>query len=411
MEVIQNKILNLEKVRSQFPILQRTVHGRPLIYLDNGASSQKPKVVIDTINTYYSNDNANIHRGVHFLSQAATGMYESSRNKVQKYINAEHEHEIIFTKGTTDGINLLAHSFGELMNAGDEIIIGAMEHHSNIVPWQMLCERKKTVLRIIPMNEKGELKMDEFEKLLSSKTKLVAVVHISNALGTVNPVAEIISKSHAVGAKVMIDGAQTVQHTLVDVQKLDCDFLVFGAHKMFGPTGVGVLYGKEDLLNKMPPYQGGGDMIAKVTFEKTTYNELPFKFEAGTPNIAGVIGLGAAIDFILEQDFDAIHSHEQELLRYTQEELLKIDGLRIIGTAKEKASVVSFIIDGIHHFDLGTLLDQQGIAVRTGHHCAQPVMDFFQIPGTIRVSFAFYNTLPEIETFIKALKRGIAMLS
>lgn len=410
MESIEKTTFNLEKTRSQFPILSRKVHGKPLVYFDNGASSQKPKVVIDAISNYYSNENANIHRGVHLLSQEATDKYEAARNKIQQYINANHSHEIIFTKGTTDGINLLAFSFGELLNEGDEIIIGAMEHHSNIVPWQMLCLRKKTVLKVIPMNEKGELILSEFDALLSSKTKLVAVTHISNALGTVNPIEEIIEKSHAVGAKVMIDAAQSVQHTLLDVQQLDCDFIVFSAHKMFGPTGVGVFYGKEQLLNAMPPYQGGGDMIAKVTFEETTYNELPFKFEAGTPNIAGVIGMGVAVDYIMEQDFDAIHEHETELLEYTQAELQKIEGLRIIGTADKKASVVSFVIEGIHHFDLGTLLDQQGIAVRTGHHCAQPVMDFFKISGTTRVSFALYNTMEDVEVFLKALKRAIAML-
>jgi cysteine desulfurase / selenocysteine lyase len=397
-------------LRADFPILNLKVNGRPLVYFDNGATSQKPKSVIDAIQTYYESENANIHRGVHYLSQIATDLYEKSRKTIQSYINANSSDEVIFTKGTTDSINLVAFSFGELLNVGDEIIISAMEHHSNIVPWQMLCQRKGCVLKVVPFSEKGELLMDEFKKLLSSKTKLVSITHISNALGTINPIKEIIELSHEVGAKVLIDGAQSMQHMKVDVRDLDCDFFAFSSHKVFGPTGVGVLYGKADLLNQMPPYQGGGDMIAKVSFEETTYNELPYKFEAGTPNIAGVIGTGKAFEFLASLEMDEVIEHEQALLNYAHTELALIEGIRFIGEAEHKASVVSFVIDGIHPFDIGTLLDKQGIAVRTGHHCTQPVMDFFKIPGTIRVSFAFYNTLEEIDLFINALKKGISML-
>lgn len=410
MEVLQKIPFNIEQIRAQFPTLHRTVYGKELIYLDNGATSQKPQIVIDAITRYYEQENANIHRGVHLLSQEATNAYEEARTTIQNHINAAHDHEIIFTKGTTDGINLVANSFGELLNSGDEIMISAMEHHSNIVPWQMLCERKKCVLRVIPITESGELKMDEYDKLLSNKTKLVSVTHISNSLGTINPIEEIISKAHSFGAKVLIDGAQSIQHTMIDVQALSCDFFVFSSHKIFGPTGVGVLFGKEEILNAMPPYQGGGDMIAKVSFEKTTYNELPFKFEAGTPHIVGGIATGIALKYLATLDMDAIQKHESELLEYAQTELLKIEGLRIIGTAKNKASVASFVVDGIHPFDIGTLLDKQGVAVRTGHHCTQPLMDFFQIPGTIRASFAFYNTKEEIDLFIMALNRSIDML-
>lgn len=404
------KTLELKDLRADFPILNLEVNGRPLVYFDNGATSQKPKSVIDAIQTYYESENANIHRGVHYLSQIATDLYEKSRKTIQSYINAKSSDEVIFTKGTTDSINLVAFSFGELLNAGDEIIISAMEHHSNIVPWQMLCQRKGCVLKVVPFSEKGELLMDEFNKLLSSQTKLVSITHISNALGTINPIKEIIELSHEVGAKVLIDGAQSMQHMKVDVRDLDCDFFAFSSHKVFGPTGVGVLYGKADLLNQMPPYQGGGDMIAKVSFEETTYNELPYKFEAGTPNIAGVIGTGKAFEFLASLEMDEVIKHEQALLNYAHTELASIEGVRFIGQAENKASVVSFVIDGIHPFDIGTLLDKQGIAVRTGHHCTQPVMDFFKIPGTIRVSFAFYNTLEEIDLFINALKKGISML-
>ena len=404
------KTLELKDLRADFPVLNLEVNGRPLVYFDNGATSQKPKSVIDAIQTYYESENANIHRGVHYLSQIATDLYEKSRKTIQSYINANSSDEVIFTKGTTDSINLVAFSFGELLNVGDEIIISAMEHHSNIVPWQMLCQRKGCVLKVVPFSEKGELLMDEFKKLLSSKTKLVSITHISNALGTINPIKEIIQLAHETGAKVMIDGAQSMQHMKVDVAELDCDFFAFSSHKVFGPTGVGVLYGKADLLNQMPPYQGGGDMIAKVSFEETTYNELPYKFEAGTPNIAGVIGTGKAFEFLASLEMDEVIEHEQALLNYAHTELALIEGIRFIGEAEHKASVVSFVIDGIHPFDIGTLLDKQGIAVRTGHHCTQPVMDFFKIPGTIRVSFAFYNTLEEIDLFINALKKGISML-
>ncbi|MFT5861216.1 MAG: cysteine desulfurase/selenocysteine lyase [Flavobacteriaceae bacterium] len=401
---------NIENIRAEFPTIHRTVYGKDLIYFDNGATSQKPQVVIDAINTYYTENNSNIHRGVHYLSQLATAQYEEARKIIQTYINAPLEEEVLFTKGTSDGINLVAFSFGELLNEGDEIIISAMEHHSNIVPWQMMCERKGCKLLVIPINDRGELIMEEFDRMLSSKTKLVAVTHISNSLGTINPIEEIIEKSHAIGAKVLIDGAQSIQHMRVDVQALDCDFFAFSGHKVFGPTGIGILYGKKEILDQMPPYQGGGDMIAKVTFEKTTYNDLPHKFEAGTPHIAGGICLGTAIKFISELDMDAVQAHEQHLASYAEEQLVKIEGMRLIGTAQNKTSVVSFIIDGIHPFDLGTLLDKQGVAVRTGHHCTQPLMDFFKIPGTIRASFAFYNTIEEIDIFISALHRAINML-
>lgn len=404
------KTLVLKDLRAEFPILNLTVNGRPLVYFDNGATSQKPKCVIDAIQAYYESENANIHRGVHHLSQIATDLYEKSRKTIQSYINANSSDEVIFTKGTTDSINLVAFSFGELLNAGDEIIISAMEHHSNIVPWQMLCQRNGCILKVVPFSEKGELLMEEFKKLLSSKTKLVSITHISNALGTINPIKEIIELSHEVGAKVLIDGAQSMQHMKVDVRDLDCDFFAFSSHKVFGPTGVGVLYGKAALLNQMPPYQGGGDMIAKVSFEETTYNELPYKFEAGTPNIAGVIGTGKAFEFLSSLEMDEVMKHEQALLTYAHIELALIEGIRFIGEAENKASVVSFVIDGIHPFDIGTLLDKQGIAVRTGHHCTQPVMDFFKIPGTIRASFAFYNTIEEIDLFINALKKSISML-
>ncbi len=401
---------SVREIRQDFPALRQQVYGKNLIYFDNGATSQKPQMVLDAIQQYYSKDNANIHRGVHHLSQKATNEYEEARMTVQRYINAPKKEEIIFTKGTTDSINLVANSFTELLQAGDEILISAMEHHSNIVPWQMACERKKLILKVIPINKRGELDMSAFDELLSSKTKLVAVTHISNSLGTINPVKEIIEKAHAVGAKVLIDGAQSIQHLKVDVQDLNCDFFVFSGHKVFGPTGIGVLYGKEYLLNEMPPYQGGGDMIAKVTFEKTTYNELPFKFEAGTPHIAGGICLGTALNYLEQFDMNEIAAYEAELAEYAQDLLSTFEELRIIGTAKHKTSVVSFVVDGIHPFDLGTLLDKQGIAVRTGHHCTQPLMDIFGVPGTVRASFAFYNTKEEIDTFIAAVERSIGML-
>jgi cysteine desulfurase/selenocysteine lyase len=407
---LEKRKFSVREIRQDFPALRQQVYGKNLIYFDNGATSQKPQFVLDAINQYYSKDNANIHRGVHHLSQKATTEFESARTTIQYYLNAAKKEEIIFTKGTTDGINLVASSFGELLSAGDEIIISAMEHHSNIVPWQLLCERKKTLLKVIPINQKGELDMLAYEALLSPKTKLVAVTHISNTLGTINPIDEIIHKAHHFGAKVLIDGAQSIQHTRIDVQELNCDFFVFSGHKVFGPTGIGVLYGKEALLNEMPPYQGGGDMIAKVTFEKTTYNELPFKFEAGTPHIAGGICLGKALEYFHQFDLKEVEKYERELAEYAQDLLSTFEEVTIIGTAKEKTSVVSFHVNGIHPFDIGTLLDKQGIAVRTGHHCTQPLMDFYKIPGTIRASFAFYNTKEEIDTFIAAVDKSIMML-
>ncbi len=410
MESTQKRKFNIREIREDFPALRQTVYGKNLIYFDNGATSQKPQFVIDAINRYYSKENANIHRGVHHLSQKATNEYEASRKTIAAYLNAKKDHEIIFTKGTTDSINLVANSFGALLKAGDEIIISAMEHHSNIVPWQMLCERVGCVLRVIPINKKGELIFEEYEKLLNEKTKLVSVTHISNTLGTINPVKKIIASAHNVGAKVLIDGAQSIQHKKIDVQTLDCDFYVFSGHKVFGPTGIGILYGKEELLNKMPPYQGGGDMIAKVTFEKTTYNELPFKFEAGTPHIAGAICLGRAIEYLNQFNIEDIEQHELALADYAQDLLLTFEGLHIIGESKNKTSVVSFVVDGVHPFDLGTLLDKQGIAVRTGHHCTQPLMDFYKIPGTVRASFAFYNTKEEIDIFIQAFEKALGML-
>ncbi|SFT65716.1 cysteine desulfurase / selenocysteine lyase [Lishizhenia tianjinensis] len=405
------KGFNVEEVRKDFPILHTKVYDRNLIYLDNGATAQKPQVVIDAIDTFYAKENANIHRGVHFLSQHSTGLYEEARNTIQRYINAENSYQVLFTKGTTDSINLVAFSFGELVKEGDEIIISAMEHHSNIVPWQMLCERKGAVLKVIPMSTKGELDLDAYQNMLNEKTKLVSVTHISNALGTVNPVKEMIAQAHAVGAKFLVDGAQSMQHTTVDVQDLDCDFFAFSGHKVFGPTGVGVLYGKEDVLNAMPPYQGGGDMIKTVTFEKTTYNELPHKFEAGTPNIVGGIALGTAFEYLSTFDFEAVEAYEKELLDYATAELKKIPEIEFYGEAENKVSVISFLVKGQHPYDVGSLLDKLGIAVRTGHHCAQPVMDFYSIPGTIRASFAFYNTKEEVDILITGLKRVITMLS
>lgn len=411
MENPSKRKFSVRDIRQDFPALRQQVYGKNLIYFDNGATSQKPQMVLDAINQYYSKDNANIHRGVHHLSQKATNEYEEAREIIRRFINAEKKEEIIFTKGTTDGINLVANSFGELLSAGDEIIISAMEHHSNIVPWQMLAERKKLVLKVIPINKRGELIMEDFQNMLSPKTKLVAVTHISNSLGTINPVEEIIEAAHAVGAKVLIDGAQSVQHTKVDVIAMNCDFFVFSGHKVFGPTGIGVLYGKETILNEMPPYQGGGDMIAKVTFERTTYNELPFKFEAGTPHIAGGICLGTALNYLDQFNPHELEEYERELTEYAQEMLETFENIRLIGTAKNKTSVVAFTVDRIHPFDIGTLLDKQGIAVRTGHHCTQPLMDFYQIPGTVRASFAFYNTREEIDQFIAAVEKSISMLS
>src|SRR6056297_373880 len=403
-------MFDVNKIREDFPILKREVNGKPLVYLDNAATSQTPQQVIDVIVDYYSNYNANIHRGVHSLSQEATDAYEQARIKIQKHFNAEHAHEIIFTSGTTHSINLVANGFSSLIERGDEILVSAMEHHSNIVPWQMLCERTGAVLKVIPMNQEGELLMDVYDTLLSEKTKLVFCNHISNALGTINPIEEIISKAHNVGAAVLIDGAQAAPHLVADVQALDVDFYTVSAHKICGPTGVGMLYGKEELLNMLPPYQGGGEMIAEVTFEKTTYAGLPHKFEAGTPNICGGIAFGAALDYMNSIGFDEISRYEHELLQYATQEMLKIDGLKIYGTAKNKTSVISFNIDGIHPYDIGTILDKLGIAVRTGHHCAQPIMDFYKIPGTVRASFSFYNTKEEVDVLVAGVKRATAML-
>ena len=408
---IQHTIFDVENIRKDFPILSRKVNGKPLVYFDNAATSQTPQVVIDAIVDYYSNYNANIHRGVHSLSQEATDAYEKARLTIQKHFNAKHSHEIILTSGTTHSINLVANGFSSILMKGDEVIVSALEHHSNIVPWQMLCERTGTCLKVIPMNQEGELVMGDYDKLLSDKTKLVFVNHISNALGTINPIEEIIKKAHRVGAAVLIDGAQACPHLKPDVQALDVDFYVASAHKMCGPTGVGMLYGKEAWLNKLPPYQGGGEMIAQVTFEKTTYADLPHKFEAGTPNICGGIAFGTAIDYMNSIGFDAIAQYENELLDYATEKLLSIEGLKIYGTSKQKTTVISFNIEEIHPYDIGTILDKMGIAVRTGHHCAQPIMDFYKIPGTVRASFSFYNTKEEIDALVEGLKKAKMMLS
>lgn len=407
---MEKKKFNIQDIRDAFPNLKRKIDGKQLVYFDNGATTHKHKSVIDRVHNFYSNENANIHRGVHTLSQEATSAYEDARITIQKYINAKHSHEILFTKGTTDGINLVANSFGEFLNENDEVVISAMEHHSNIVPWQMLCERKKCKLRILPMDKSGELVLSELDNILSEKTKIVAVNHVSNSLGTINDVDEIIAKAHNVGAKVLLDGAQSIQHFEVDVQQLDCDFYAFSGHKLFGPTGVGILYGKEELLNKMPPYQGGGDMIKEVTLEKTTYNDLPHKFEAGTPNIVGGIALGTAFEFLNSLDMPEVQKYEDELLAYATKEIKKIEGIKIYGEAKNKTSVLSFLVDGTHPYDVGTLLDKMGVAVRTGHHCTQPIMNFFDIPGTIRASFAMYNTKEELDIFIHALNRVVPML-
>jgi len=402
--------LDIQTIRKDFPIFQREVNGKPLVYLDNAATSQTPQQVIDTIVDYYQNYNANIHRGVHTLSQEATDAYEAARHKIQKHFNIAKAHEIIFTSGTTQSINLVATGFTSFLKEGDEILVSAMEHHSNIVPWQMLCERTGALLKVIPMNLDGELVMEEYHNLLSGKTKLVFCNHVSNALGTVNPIEKIIDAAHKVGAAVLIDGAQAAPHIKVDLQALDVDFYTVSAHKMCGPTGVGMLYGKEEWLKKLPPYQGGGEMIAEVTFEKTTYADLPHKFEAGTPNICGGIAFGAALDYMNSIGFDAIAQYEDELLQYATEQLLTIEGLKIYGTAVHKTSVISFNIEGIHPYDIGTIVDKLGIAVRTGHHCAQPIMDFYQIPGTVRASFSFYNTKEEVDKLVEGIKRAKNML-
>ena len=397
---------DVARVRQDFPILRQQVHDKPLVYLDNAATTQKPQVVIDRLMEYYSSENANIHRGVHYLSEQATQAYEGARAKVRDFLNAAEDREVIFVRGATEGINLVAQSYGRThVREGDEVIVSAMEHHSNIVPWQILCEEKGASLRVIPINDDGELLLEAYADLLGPRTKLVSIAHMSNALGTINPVDRIIAMAHRQGVPVLVDGAQAAPHFGVDVQKLDCDFYVFSGHKLFGPTGVGVLYGKAALLESMPPYQGGGDMIRAVTFEKTLYNVLPFKFEAGTPNIAGVIGLGAAIDYVSNVGLERVVAHERELLAQATESLSAIKGLRIIGTAREKASVLSFVMDGVHPHDIGTILDREGIAIRAGHHCAMPLMERFGVPATARASLALYNTQEEIQALARAIHK------
>ena len=397
---------DVARSREDFPILRRTVHGKPLVYFDNAATSQKPQRVLDCEARYYTELNANIHRGVHSLSEQATDAYEAARDTVQRFINAARREEIVFVRGTTEAINLVATSFGQRFQPGDEILITEMEHHSNIVPWQLLCERSGAVLRVAPMDDAGELMLDKFERQLNARTRLVAVTHLSNALGTINAVKHVIDRAHAIGAAVLIDGAQAVPHIRIDVQALDCDFYAFSSHKLYGPTGVGVLYGKAVRLAAMPPYQGGGEMIRQVTFAKTTYNDLPYKFEAGTPNIAGVIGLGAAIDYVSELGLDAVAAHEHELLAYATEQARTVSGLRLIGTAEHKASILSFVVDGVHPHDVGTILDDEGVAVRSGHHCAMPVMEHFHIPATVRASFALYNTRAEVDALFRAVRKA-----
>ena len=397
---------DVEALREDFPVLKQTVHGKPLVYLDSAATAQKPSVVVEAIRRFHEVDCANIHRGVHELSQRSTAAYEETRTKVRRFLHAKSTDELIFVRGTTEGVNLVSSSWGrKFVNRGDEIIISAMEHHSNIVPWQMLCEERGATLRVIPMNDRGELLIDEYEKLLNARTRMVAVTHVSNVLGTINPVQQIVDMAHNAGALALIDGAQAAPHMKIDVQALDADFYALSGHKVFGPTGIGILYGKSKLLNAMPPYQGGGDMIKVVTFAKTIYNDLPYKFEAGTPNIAGGIGLGAALDYVNRIGLEEIGAYEQQLLEYGTDALSAIPGLRIIGTAREKAAVLSFVMEGIHPHDIGTVLDKQGIAVRTGHHCAQPVMDFYNVPATTRASFAFYNTFGEIDALVAGLKK------
>lgn len=400
-----------EPIGNQFPALHQSVYGKPLIYFDNAATTQKPNAVIEAITRYYSTINSNIHRGVHYLSQQATDAYEVTRNSVASFINAPHAYEVIFTTGTTDGINLIADTFGyTYLNPGDSVLISAMEHHSNIVPWQIICGKRGATLKVIPMDESGELLMDEFERLLDDRVKIVAVTMVSNSLGTVNPVSEIIKVAHKKNIPVLLDAAQAVQHTKVDVQALDCDFMVFSGHKMYGPTGIGILFGKEEWLNKLPPYQGGGDMIKSVSFEGTEYNDLPFKFEAGTPNIEAAITLNSAVEFINEIGLDNIERYETELYEYALKQLLQVRGVRIIGTAAHRCGAISMVVEGAHSYDIGVLLDKMGIAVRTGHHCTQPVMDFFEIPGTLRISLAVYNTKEEVDVFITSLKRALTIL-
>ncbi|MPZ14030.1 MAG: SufS family cysteine desulfurase [Chloroflexi bacterium] len=398
----------VQRIRDDFPVLNQRVNGQPLVYLDNASTAQKPRVVIDTLSRYYAEDNANIHRAIHTLAERATQAYERTRSKVREFINAADSREIIFVRGTTEGINLAAQSYARsVLTEGDEIIVSAMEHHSNIVPWQLVCQQVGARLRVIPVDDDGELLVDEYRRLLSERTKLVALAHVSNVLGTINPVKQMIEMAHSHGAPVLLDGAQAVPHLRVDVRDLDCDFYAFSSHKLYGPTGVGALYGKADLLEEMPPYQGGGEMIASVTFEKTQYNVLPYKFEAGTPNIAGVVGLGAAIDYVQQVGLSAAGGYEHELLDYATGVLAAIPGLQIIGTAREKASVISFVIDGIHAHDLGTILDQHGVAIRAGHHCAMPLMQRFGVPATARASFAFYNTREEVDALARAVDAAI----
>jgi cysteine desulfurase / selenocysteine lyase len=404
--------LDVERVRDEFPILRQSIRGKPLVYLDNAATTQKPRAVIDAIRRYYAMENANIHRGVHYLSELATREYEDARGKVQQFLNAAESSEIIFVRGTTEGVNLVAQSYGRAhLKAGDEVLITEMEHHSNIVPWQMICDEAGAKLRVVPITDAGELLLDEYEKRLTSRTKLVSVVHVSNVLGTINPVKEIIALAHQQGATVLVDGAQAVPHLQIDVRFLDCDFYVFSGHKLFGPTGVGILYGKRALLQAMPPYQGGGDMISSVTFEKTAYNVLPYKFEAGTPHIAGGVGLGAAIDYVNEVGLEAIAAYERALLSYATERLAVIKELKIIGTAKEKVGVVSFVLDGVHAHDIGTILDQEGIAIRTGHHCCMPLMRRFGVPATARASLAFYNTKDEIDCLARSIPEVLSVFA
>jgi cysteine desulfurase / selenocysteine lyase len=405
-QAMRPRDFDVARVRQDFPILSEKIHGKPLVYFDNGATSQKPQAVIDALSEYYRAENSNIHRGVHHLSERATAAYEAARRKLRSFINARADEEIIFVRGTTEAINLVSQSYGRnFLKAGDEIIVSALEHHSNIVPWQMLCEQVGAKLRVVPINHDGEIVMDEYRRLLNDKTKFISIAHVSNALGTIVPVKEIVTLAHKRGIPVLIDGAQAVPHIKIDVQALGCDFYAFSGHKMFGPTGVGVLYGRAELLEKMPPYQGGGDMISLVTFEKTHYNVLPYKFEAGTPHIAGGIGLGVAVDYLANLDWDQVSAHEHRLLSYATEALSAIHGLRLIGTAREKAGVLSFVLDHVHAHDVGTILDQEGVAVRAGHHCAMPVMQRFGVPATARASFAFYNTIEEVDVLVRGIHR------
>ncbi|MFN8268417.1 MAG: cysteine desulfurase [Chitinophagales bacterium] len=405
-------MIDIQKIRADFPILNEKIRGKQLVYLDNGASTQKPQTVIDAEKYFYEHQYANIHRGVHFLSQIGTDLYEQSRKKIQQFINAKHDYEVIFTKGTTNSINLVAYTFGrKFIQEGDEIVVSEMEHHSNIVPWQMLCDEKKCILKVIPLQPDGTILVEDAQKIITSKTKLVSITYVSNALGTINPIKELIEIAHQKGAKILIDAAQAIQHIPIDVQTLDVDFLVFSGHKIYGPTGTGILYGKEEILNEMPPFEGGGDMIKSVSFKGTVFNDLPFKFEAGTPHISGCITLGTAIDYVQKIGIENIYRYEHNLLQYATTQLQQIDGLKIFGTAQQKSSVISFLLEGIHPYDVGVILDNQGIAIRTGHHCAQPVMDYFGITGTCRATFAFYNTHDEVDALVQGILKAKKMLS